>query len=184
MFCVKVVLYMRNFFRKVFPYWVSLCVRSSAIEAEVSAIRRESGGIGRRTGLRIRRGNLWGFESPLSHHLKRHVVSPMEGRPMQRMIIVAAVLTTLVLAPWVCQAQYYSSYGYGYYYPYTYQPPTYYPRSAPPNQAPANTFYRRWSPDPRMMRKWDRHNRWSEYENQFRSPNNPESALDYMLRTF
>ncbi len=23
---------------------------------------------GRRTGLRIRRGNLWGFESPLSHH--------------------------------------------------------------------------------------------------------------------
>jgi hypothetical protein len=27
----------------------------------------ESGGVGRRTGLRIRRGNPWGFESPLSH---------------------------------------------------------------------------------------------------------------------
>ena len=29
---------------------------------------RESGGIGRRTGLRSRRGSPWGFESPLSHH--------------------------------------------------------------------------------------------------------------------
>src|SRR5215468_10788946 len=29
--------------------------------------RRESGGIGRRTRLRIWRGNPWGFESPLSH---------------------------------------------------------------------------------------------------------------------
>jgi hypothetical protein len=28
----------------------------------------ESGGIGRRAGLRIQWGNLWGFESPLSHH--------------------------------------------------------------------------------------------------------------------
>ena len=28
----------------------------------------ESGGIGRRTRLRIWRGNPWGFESPLSHH--------------------------------------------------------------------------------------------------------------------
>jgi hypothetical protein len=38
-------------------------------------IRRESGGIGRRTGLRIRRGNLWGFKSPLSHHQHRECCS-------------------------------------------------------------------------------------------------------------
>ena len=30
----------------------------------------ESGGIGRRTRLRIWRGNPWGFESPLSHHVR------------------------------------------------------------------------------------------------------------------
>ena len=33
--------------------------------------RRESGGIGRRTRLRIWRGNPWGFESPLSHQCLR-----------------------------------------------------------------------------------------------------------------
>ncbi len=98
-------------------------------------------------------------------------------------IIVAAVLATLFLTPWVCQAQYYGYYGY-YYYPPTYQPPAYYPPRAPANQAPANTFYRRWSPDPRMIRRWDQHNRWADFDNLQRSPNNPESALDYMLRTF
>src|SRR5262245_19730649 len=30
---------------------------------------RESGGIGRRAGLRIQRGNPWGFNSPLSHQI-------------------------------------------------------------------------------------------------------------------
>src|SRR5664279_6611244 len=36
--------------------------------------RCESGGIGRRTRLRIWRGNPWGFESPLSHQLfARHL---------------------------------------------------------------------------------------------------------------
>jgi hypothetical protein len=29
----------------------------------------ESGGIGRRTGFRFQRRKVWGFESPLSHHL-------------------------------------------------------------------------------------------------------------------
>ena len=29
---------------------------------------RESGGIGRRAGFRFQWGNLWEFESPLSHH--------------------------------------------------------------------------------------------------------------------
>jgi hypothetical protein len=32
---------------------------------------RESGGTGRRTGLRIQRRKAWGFKSPLSHHLER-----------------------------------------------------------------------------------------------------------------
>ena len=36
----------------------------------LSARRRESGGIGRRAGLRIQWGNPWEFESPLSHHLR------------------------------------------------------------------------------------------------------------------
>jgi hypothetical protein len=97
-------------------------------------------------------------------------------------IIVAAFLAALFLTPWVCYAQYYSYYGY--YYPQAYQPQPYYPPRAPAQQATPNMYYRRWSPDPRMIRKWDQHNRWSDFENLQRSPNNPESALDYMLRTF
>jgi hypothetical protein len=48
-------------------------MRSEAVQLRksfiVSACKEcESGGIGRRTRLRIWRGNPWGFESPLSHH--------------------------------------------------------------------------------------------------------------------
>ena len=41
-------------------------------------IPRESGEIGRRTRLRIWRGNPWGFESPLSHQFTSllHIHSP------------------------------------------------------------------------------------------------------------
>ena len=50
-----------------------------------SAGTGESGGIGRRTGLRSRRGSPWGFESPLSHHDSniariRHPCKPLSRR--------------------------------------------------------------------------------------------------------
>src|SRR3954465_7379102 len=45
-------------------------VTASSIMPLLSARRRESGGIGRRAGLRIQWGNPWEVESPLSHHLR------------------------------------------------------------------------------------------------------------------
>src|ERR1035441_6764716 len=42
----------------------------------------ESGGLGRRTRLRIWRGNPWGFESPLSHQKTRKIViNPIKSSP-------------------------------------------------------------------------------------------------------
>ena len=48
--------------------------------AITSWLIRESGGIGRRTRLRIWRGNPWGFESPLSH---QKLTRPVPVDPQQ-----------------------------------------------------------------------------------------------------
>ena len=55
-------------------WWISESMELRNVDAErVCAnksfrIKCESGEIGRRTRLRIWRGNPWGFKSPLSHH--------------------------------------------------------------------------------------------------------------------
>jgi hypothetical protein len=93
--------------------------------------------------------------------------------------IIAAVGLLLVSEAQVAQAQYY-----GYYYspPQTPQQP---PMSAyQRGQAPLNPRLRFMVPNPRVFRQWDRENRMSDYDQLIRSPLNPESSLDYMLRTF
>ena len=68
--------------------------------------------------------------------------------------------------------------------PYGY-PPYYYNRPPGPQaRMPLNPYYYYFFPDPKAAQRWRRHRLWLEYQNQFRSPLNPESALDYMLRTF
>jgi hypothetical protein len=47
--------------------WLPRRIRVTAACIILRTTDRESGGIGRRTRLRIWRGNPWGFESPLSH---------------------------------------------------------------------------------------------------------------------
>lgn len=77
------------------------------------------------------------------------------------------------------QAQFYS-----YYYPNYYAPPGYV--SPPPvrQNNPPSPYYFRATPDPHQMWRLDRNNRWQDYQNRLRSPQNPESDLSYMLRTF
>ena len=56
----------------------------------------ESGGIGRRTRLRIWRGNPWGFKSPLSHHIFSYLkaanktMSQMKPSPEQPRVNLTA----------------------------------------------------------------------------------------------
>ncbi len=45
-------------------------------------------------------------------------------------------------------------------------------------------FFYRAARDEEFNRKWQQHRNWSEYRNLIRSPLDPESELDYMLRTF
>lgn len=144
---------------------------------------------GRRTGLRIRRGNPWGFESPLSHHLKN--LSTRIGnepfRMKKKLLFVVAVACALVIVQiYDAPAQYYS-----YYYPYYYAPPGYYPPPATKQSRPVTPNYFRMTPDPYQAWRWDRHNRWEDYQHSLWSPRpegesrlNPETDLSYMLRTF
>ena len=99
---------------------------------------------------------------------------------MKKLIVIASIaccLTALTL--FEAHAQLYS-----YYYPNYYAPPGYV--SPPParQSAPPSPYYFRATPDPYQMWRLDRNNRWQDYQNRLRSPQNPESDLSYMLRTF
>jgi hypothetical protein len=73
---------------------------------------------------------------------------------------------------------------YSYYSPNYYAPPGY--ATPPPvrQSNPPTPYYFRATPDPYQMWRLDRNNRWQDYQNRLRSPQNPESDLSYMLRTF
>jgi hypothetical protein len=85
--------------------------------------------------------------------------------------------------PTHCIAQYYGP-GYYYYQPST-PPPYYYnPYVVPQGPIPLPPAYYRVAPNPYTFRKWNRENRYSDYQNLMRSPLDRETDLDYMLRTF
>jgi len=94
-------------------------------------------------------------------------------------IVPALVAAILLFNPSLCVAQYYN-----YYYPRAYPPA--YNRSGPQPVAPMPSGRLRYylAPDPKMIRKWESYRRWLEFQQSLRSPINPESSLDYMLRTF
>jgi hypothetical protein len=71
----------------------------------------------------------------------------------------------------------------GQYYGYWYGAPGY-PVPAP-QQAPApNALYYRLAPNPLLFRQWDNQIRIWDFQELQRSPLNPESPLDYLMRTF
>jgi len=94
-------------------------------------------------------------------------------------LILAAVCACVFAICYQASAQYYS-----YYYPYYYAPPGYYPPSPTKQAKPVTPYYFRMMPDPYQSWRWDRKNRWDDYQQSMRNPLNPESDLSYMLRTF
>jgi len=58
------------------------------------------------------------------------------------------------------------------------------PRAQPAKKTAVKPFSFRIAPDPQVYEKWNRYNRWLDYQQLQRSPLNPESDLDYMFRTF
>ncbi|MEW6352442.1 MAG: hypothetical protein AB1646_25610 [Thermodesulfobacteriota bacterium] len=71
--------------------------------------------------------------------------------------------------------------GYAQAYPYA-VPTRPVPQAGPPVHGRPYFYY--FVPRPEVARKWDRQQRWLQYDHQFRSPYNPETSLEYMLRTF
>jgi hypothetical protein len=106
---------------------------------------------------------------------------------MIRKLAIILFLSTLLagLFPPLCISQYYGP-GY-YYYPPSMPPPPYYPNQYVVPQGgpiPLPPSYYRVAPNPYTFWKWSQQNRYSDYQNLLRSPLDPESDLDYMLRTY
>lgn len=104
------------------------------------------------------------------------------GDAMRKILLTGTtvlVLCVLLSAPTVSNGQYYGYYQY--YYPQQLPPPPSYYYGNPQG---IQQYYKRWTPNKNMYRGWDYHNRMEDYQKSIRSPLNPESDLDYMLRTF
>ncbi len=132
---------------------------------------------GRRTGLRIRRGNPWGFESPLSHQLPNRIRDRM-GSTMKKIFFLIILLSLLQVYS-ASEAQYY---GYNYYYHGPRAAAQVYSQYANPANFPMYQF--RLAPPPQVLREWSLRNRELDLEALQRSPLNPESPNDYLLRNF
>jgi len=98
---------------------------------------------------------------------------------MKNLLVVIAVSAALAVAivPGDSWAQYY---GYQYYY-YPNTPP---PAAYQPSQGGGNPFLYRLAPNPRVYQKWNQQIRIWDFQEYQRSPLNPESPLDYLLRTY
>lgn len=91
------------------------------------------------------------------------------------LVMLATIGAFMLLVPVFSSAQHY-----GYYSPYYAVPP---PKPVTPAPGQPSLYY--WlGPDPLLYWKWNRHNAFSDYLEYQRSPENPESDLSYMLRTF
>ncbi len=131
---------------------------------------------GRRTGLRIRRGNPWGFESPLSHQLPNRIRDSI-GSTMKK-IFFLMILFSLLQVYSAAEAQYY---GYNYYHGPRPRAQVYRQYANPPNFP---TYQFRLAPPPHVLGEWNLRNRELDLEALQRSPLNPESPNDYLLRNF
>jgi len=97
-------------------------------------------------------------------------------------VLLAAGMTILLVYMPVCAQQY------GGYYPGYQSAPTDVPYGAPPPNYVNGPLYWRLQPRPRVYQQWNYYNRGLDRELMMRSPIdqelNPESDLQYMLRTF
>ncbi len=66
-------------------------------------------------------------------------------------------------------------------YPYPYPAK---PVPQAPQPAYGQPYFYYFVPRPEVARKWDRQQRWLQQDYLLRSPLNPETSLEYMLRTF
>lgn len=127
-----------------------------------------------------------GGSSPPSRTTPPTDISPswafniMELKKMKKLLLI----TLIACCAWLVPTSNAWSQFYSYYYPNYYAPPGYV--SPPPvrQNTPPSPYYFRATPDPHQMWRLDRNNRWQDYQNRLRSPQNPESDLSYMLRTF
>ncbi len=128
---------------------------------------------GRRTGLRIRRGNPWGFESPLSHHRD-------EDKVYWKLTTIFLCIALFLTAIHALAGESFNA-------------------PIKPKGSPQHTGYGKaaqkklCSPPlmryqlhttPQTYRAWQKKNYWDDFENLMRGQLYKESDLEYMLRTF
>jgi hypothetical protein len=94
-------------------------------------------------------------------------------------LLFSLIVVALLQAGATCSAQYY---GYNHYYQMPRQAAPIYRQYVNPGGFPAYQF--RLAPPPQVFRQWDLRNRSLDLEALQRSPLDPESPNDYLLRTF
>ncbi len=90
-------------------------------------------------------------------------------------LIASSVLVALLSWPLPCPGQYYLHY----------QPQGGQLQYTAQSDAQHLPYFQRYlNTDPKLIRRWNEHRRWLERDQLLRSPLNPESTLDYLLRTY
>lgn len=99
---------------------------------------------------------------------------------MNKITAIVLLVTAFLITAFVGSSQ-------GQYYGYWYNYAPGYPVPAPqqgPAMPPSNPLLYRLAPNPMLFRQWDQQIRIWDFQELQRSPLNPESPLDYLLRTF
>ncbi|HTY25504.1 MAG TPA: hypothetical protein VMC85_20410 [Desulfomonilaceae bacterium] len=99
---------------------------------------------------------------------------------MKKLILLTIVMA-LLLPYSICLAQ---NFGYGQYYQLPAPPAPYYQQYGNSGGFPPYGFYFHLAPSPWLIHRWDLRNRAADLEALQRSPLNPESDVEYMLRNF
>ena len=111
-------------------------------------------------------------------------------RKLSLAFAISALVVGLVV-PSIGWAQYAPSpyyphyyYYYPYHYPNAYNAPR--PQTPGPAAAPAPNSIQplRRAPSSTFLKRWKQYQQNAEFRNQIRSPNNPETDLEFMLRSF
>ncbi|GEM_PF-695876 len=96
--------------------------------------------------------------------------------------IAVTIAACLILIPMLGRAQQ------AHFYPYTgpnvYQRHHPAPKPAARRQVPAKPYYYYLRPPADVVRQWKKYQKWLDAQHLRRSPLNPESSVEYMLRTF
>ncbi len=114
-------------------------------------------------------------------------LAPKENAMIRQLSLAVAVLFVIAALASPGWAQYAQNpyYPYQYYYnPYQYPNAYAQPQRRPPARKPRRFQRFQLAPSPAVVERYQRYQQNAEFRNRIRSPNNPETEVEYMLRSF